>query len=177
MDEQLQRLLGVTVPARYADALTQRLDAFALAGQEQALEVDLCPMAAGDDPEVGSELGDVLLDSLDNARVQLHYRHAPHIATPQHDGKILVVRFTFGHVTKITSQRCGTRGVSTPNDWSRNHRRSISTMTNHPRRQDAGSHTYVQIVRDDQGRPHVQDRESIATGPGEGAAWVGALGS
>src|SRR5437762_32573 len=55
--EQLQRLLGVTVPAPYADALTQRLDAFALAVQEQALEVDLCPMAAGDDPEVGSELG------------------------------------------------------------------------------------------------------------------------
>jgi hypothetical protein len=51
IDEQLQRLLGVAMPARYADALTQRLDAFALAVQEQALEVELCPMAAGDDPK------------------------------------------------------------------------------------------------------------------------------
>src|SRR5439155_23501755 len=108
IDEQLQRLLGIAVPARHADALTQRLDTLALAVQEQTLEIDLCPIAAGDDPEVGSELGDVLLESLANVRFQLDHRCAPHVATLQLDRKVPVVRLTSRRRHNITSRRSST---------------------------------------------------------------------
>ena len=112
IDEQLQRLLGIAVPARHADALTQRLDTLALAVQEQTLEIDLCPIAAGDDPEVGSELGDVLLESLANVRFQLDHRCAPHVATLQLDRKVPVVRLTSRRRHNITSRRSSTRNAA-----------------------------------------------------------------
>src|SRR6266851_2405889 len=106
IDKQLQRLLGITVPAPNAAARTQRLDALALTVQKQTLDIDLCPMAAGDNPKLGSEQGDVLLDSLENVRVQLHHRYAPHTATLQFDRKAPVDRLASRrrHKYYITTQ-------------------------------------------------------------------------
>ena len=85
IDEQLQRLLRIAVPAGHVHPTTQRFDALAFAVQQQALEVDACPARASDVPEVTGELGDILLESLDTIRFQFHYRRPCHVATLRRD--------------------------------------------------------------------------------------------
>jgi hypothetical protein len=81
IDELLQRLLRIAVPAGHADAGTQRLDALALTIQEQALQVDTRPTGARDLTKATSELGDVVLGTLENVRLQFHHRCPRHLTT------------------------------------------------------------------------------------------------
>ena len=91
VDELLQRLFGITVPARHTDASTQRLDALALAIQQQSLQVHAGPVPAGDQPKVRDELANVLLESLNDLRIQLRHRRARHIPTLELDRNTPVV--------------------------------------------------------------------------------------
>jgi len=94
VDKSLQCLLGIPTPTRHGYPPRQRLDALALAVNEQTLEINRRPARAGDDAEVTRELGDVVLQPFDNLRIQLHHRRARHTATLQLDRKAPVAHLT-----------------------------------------------------------------------------------
>ena len=94
IDELLQCLHGVAVPTRHVYPLCQWLDTLALAIQHQSLQVDAGPVAADDQPEVGHELGGVLVQSCENLRIQFRHHRAGHVATVQLDRKLPVAQLT-----------------------------------------------------------------------------------
>ena len=81
VDELLQRLLSIATPAGHADAATQRLDALTFTIQEQTLKVNPGPPCSCDIAEPTGELGDVVLESLENIRLQFHHHRSCHMTT------------------------------------------------------------------------------------------------